>query len=405
VTIAGVDRERVVALEEALGALRPEAAELRARVQARLAIELAYDRDGARRERLSEEALDFARAGGDPRALAAALGARHVVQWGPDHTRERLGLADEMVALARRAGDPALELQARTWRIVDLDELGDGLMVEAELDAYAATAASSGLSAYAWYVPAWRAARAALAGRADEARELQRRALALGERVGDANVANAGLAARLAPVADDRPDLDVAWLEERVRTSPAGWAFRSMYVWTLAAAGREDDARRDLAAQRAAGVPGAWPRDTNWLSAAKELSEAAVLLGDRELGAELADLLEPFAERMVASARAMWGLGAVAGALGRLAELAGDREAAIARYEQAIERDERAGARIWSINHRRRLGAALLAAGSRERGLAELAHVAREAPGAGLWHQGERARERLAAEGYDRRAP
>ncbi len=96
--------------------------------------------------------------------MAAALGARHVVLWGPDHTRERLGLADEMLACARRAGDAVLELQARTWRIVDLDELGDGAALEAELDAYADTAARARLTAYAWWVPAWRSARAYLAG-------------------------------------------------------------------------------------------------------------------------------------------------------------------------------------------------------------------------------------------------
>ena len=63
-----------------------------------------------------------------------------------------------MLALALRGEDPALELQARTWRIVDLEELGDGAGVDRELDAYAAIAARMPLSAYAWYVPAWRAA-------------------------------------------------------------------------------------------------------------------------------------------------------------------------------------------------------------------------------------------------------
>ena len=53
-----------------------------------------------------------------------------------------------MLTRARRAGDPALELQARTWRIVDLTELGDGAALDAELDAYAAAATHSGLTVY-----------------------------------------------------------------------------------------------------------------------------------------------------------------------------------------------------------------------------------------------------------------
>ena len=45
-----------------------------------------------------------------------------------------------------------------------------------------------------------------------------------------------------------------------------------------------EEARRELQAQRRAGVPRSWPRDTNWLSAVKELSEAAFLLGDLDVG-------------------------------------------------------------------------------------------------------------------------
>jgi DNA-binding SARP family transcriptional activator len=90
VTILRVDAERVAGLEEALAALPPAPSPLRARLQARLAIELAYAPDGERRERLSADALDHAHALDDHRALAAALGARHVVRWGPEHTRERL---------------------------------------------------------------------------------------------------------------------------------------------------------------------------------------------------------------------------------------------------------------------------------------------------------------------------
>jgi hypothetical protein len=127
----------------------------------------------------------------------------------------------------------------------------------------------------------------------------------------------------------------------------------------------------------------------------KELSEAAVILGDRELGAELTAMLEPFADRMVVSARGLFGLGAVPGALGRLAELAGDQASAIRRYEDAVERDERAGAVIWAVHHRRRLAEALIAEGHPERGYALLARVAAEGARSGLPHQAELARARL----------
>jgi DNA-binding SARP family transcriptional activator len=364
VTIVAVDRERVALLSEAVDALDDDDAELRARLQSRLAIELAYDADRGRRDRLAADAVATARFTGDARAIAAALGAQHVVLWGPDHTPERLELADEMLAHARRAGDAVLELQARTWRIVDLDELGDGAALEAELDAYADAAGRSGLSVYSWWVPAWRSARAYLAGRVTDAARLQRHAVELGRRAGDRNVDFTYLVHWAIPLADDRPeDLDLEWQRERIRTSPASWSYRSMYVWMLAALGEEAEARRELAAQRAQGVPHSWPRDMNWLTATKELSEAAVLLDDRELGIELSRLLHPFADRLAVAVRGLISYGSVAGALGRLAALAGDPVTAADRYRQAIEVEERAGASIWATHHRLRLAETLPAAG------------------------------------------
>ena len=387
VTILSVDRERVALLEEALEGLTSEEHVLRSRVQSRLAIELAYDSDSGRRDRISGEAVEAARAVGDPRAIAAALGARHVVLWGPDHTTERLLLADEMLVCARRAADTVLELQARTWRIVDLDELGNGAALEAELDAYADTAARTRLTAYSWWVPAWRGARAYLAGRVAEGDRLRRRAIELGRRAGDRNVDFAGLTHWVVSLADNGihlGEVDLGWHRERIRNSPAGWAYRSMYAWLLAASGNEADARRELASQRASvGPPSSWPRDTNWLSAAKELSEAAILLGEHELGTELETLLAPFADRMVVSARALLCMGSVAGALGRLADLRGDSTVAAERYVRAIEQEERAGALVWAMNHRLRLGRALLAAGNRD-GRALIAAVAADAPALGL---------------------
>ena len=57
--------------------------------------------------------------------LAAALNARHVALWDPDHVTERVAVAEEMIAVAERAGDREAALQGRNWRVVDLFELGD----------------------------------------------------------------------------------------------------------------------------------------------------------------------------------------------------------------------------------------------------------------------------------------
>ena len=148
--------------------------------------------------------------------------------------------------------------------------------------------------------------------------------------MGDGNVQFVQRLQFIVALADERAhDIDMLWQTDRVRKSPVGWAYRALSTWALAADGQVEEARRELQAQRRAGVPRSWPRDTNWLSAAKELSEAACLLGDLEVGADLEELLEPFADRIVVSARALMCMGSVCGALGRLAALRGDLDGAV----------------------------------------------------------------------------
>ena len=82
--IGAVDSERVQALEAAAGAL-PDDDPRRARVLALLAVELHYAGEPARCRALAAEAIEIARAAGDPAALAHTLanamlgdlGARH----------------------------------------------------------------------------------------------------------------------------------------------------------------------------------------------------------------------------------------------------------------------------------------------------------------------------------------
>ena len=82
----------MVALRHADTTSRPGRLEAVSEVLARLAIELGYD-TGDRPEAASREAVRRARAAGDPGALAAALGARHVALWGPEHSAARLDCA------------------------------------------------------------------------------------------------------------------------------------------------------------------------------------------------------------------------------------------------------------------------------------------------------------------------
>jgi hypothetical protein len=360
VTILGARPEILAELEHALDALGADDPALRARLLARLAIELAYAPDPAHREAASAEALAIARRAGDPAALAAALGGRHVALWGPEHTERRLELASEMLELASHAESDELALQARNWRVVDLFEIGDGPAVRAEIDAYAAVSADARLPAYAWYVPLWRATLALLEGRIPEGMDLARRAHDLGRQAGDAN-ADVFFAEHqlLRLVIEDRvADVDPVAMgvedivSERAERGPAWQAYRLTFAWVHAERGELDEARRHYDAALTNGLAGI-PRDVNWLAALASAANACLLLGDTERGAELRALLAPYAHRIVVTARGACHVGSVAYLLARLAAACGDDDTAARLFEEAANHDEHAGATAFAQRDRR----------------------------------------------------
>jgi DNA-binding SARP family transcriptional activator len=375
VTILGADSGMVAALERALDAIGSDHPALRVRLLARLAIELAYETDPARRDALSQESLELARTIDDPSALASALNARHVTAWGPDGCEERLRRATEMLELAERADDRELALQARHWRVVDLFELGDGQAIRDEIAAYAELSAHLRLPAFAWYVPLWRAILATLEGRIDEGIALSRRALALGRQAGDANAdvffAQQYLVRML--VQQRIRDLDpgvgglVDNVANRAEVGPAWRSYRFGFAWWHAERGELDDARRDFDLAVADGLE-TLPRDVNWLSALASAVEASVLLRDTERARELRALLEPYAERMVVTARGSYHAGSVAYFAARAAALSGDAKRADQLFAEAAQRDRKAGATALVVRDLSRHGEFLQASGESGRG-------------------------------------
>jgi hypothetical protein len=160
-----VDEDGVRVLEDALARLPEGDGVLRAHVMAVLAHKLYFAASRDRAERLGADAEAMALRLGDRLALGNALLARHYVLWHPDGAEERRRLADEIVTIAEDAGERALALESRMWRVIDALELGDVAAVDLHLDAYERRAADGGLGRYVAHVQLMRAMRALLAGR------------------------------------------------------------------------------------------------------------------------------------------------------------------------------------------------------------------------------------------------
>ncbi|HEY3239777.1 MAG TPA: hypothetical protein VGL92_09450, partial [Acidimicrobiia bacterium] len=165
-----VDEELVAVLQAALDAADPGDSAMRARLLAKLGLELHWspaDRD--RRVSLSDEALAIARRLDDPPTLAAVLVARHATIWAPDNVDERLANVDELDEVAARLGDPVTTSQARSVRFRVMMETADVVAADRALDEWAALAHELGQPVLRWLLGWPRAGRLALAGRLVEA--------------------------------------------------------------------------------------------------------------------------------------------------------------------------------------------------------------------------------------------
>jgi DNA-binding SARP family transcriptional activator/tetratricopeptide (TPR) repeat protein len=351
VAIVDLDAETIARLEEALERVQDGA--LRSRLEARLAVELYYAPDRTRSEALSADAVDTAHAARDARALASALGARHVALWRPDRVQERLAVAGDMIAAARDAGDRHAELQGHNWRVTDLFELGDMSAWDEETARHARLAEELRLPVFAWYTPLWASVRAMLDGRYDDAESLGAEAEEAGLRAGDRNAALSvklvRFCAQLEREAFD--EADTMFVQDKIANSPAGVAYRGGLTWILAGQGETERARKELDTVMA--LPHAF--DANWLSLEAECAEASILVEAAGHAATLYERLLPYAGRPVTAGRSVCSYGAVDRVLGGLADLLGRQADAVRHLEDAVRVNAALGATVWQEHAERRL--------------------------------------------------
>jgi DNA-binding SARP family transcriptional activator len=369
-----VDPDRARLLEEALTGLAAEDSPLRARLLARLALELYYAGDPERRLRLSEDAVALARRVDDPRTLAACLDARHYALWRPENVEERLEVAAELRRVAEDTGDPELELEGAGWTVVDLLELGDVAGADIQIAAASKLAEALHRPIWLWWTSLFRCARAQLAGEFDDAERLAQETLAIGQR-GQAENALHYYAQAMFNIRREQGRL--AELEDGVRgfveLYPAIPAWRAALALLLLELRRPDEARAEFEGLHDGGFA-SLPRDANWLICVTLLAEVCGRLGDGGRAGELYSLLKSYAGRNVVVGRAATCFGSASRHLGILATAQADWELAEHHFDAALDMHERMGARPWTAHTQLAAAEMLLArrrpgddAGARER--------------------------------------
>jgi DNA-binding SARP family transcriptional activator len=358
VTILDLDENLAEQLAEALDALPVESSRLRADLLARLAIARAYSPDRRESGRIAEQAVRMASSYDDPALRARALCAQHVALGGPEQLERRLETSAGMIELARSAGDRESELQGRNFLVADLLEAGDLPGFDREIEAYAALCHRHPLPLFRWYVPLWRATRATIDGRFDEAARLAARARDEGSQAGDDNADHFWrIQMGTLLLIERRFDGDTGWIEDHARNSPAGSAWWTLLAWLWAEQGRLADARH-VVERLAAGDFAAIERDANWLPAIAELAQACRVLNEPELAATLYRQLVPFSGHVVTAARGAQAYGPVDSFLALVASTAGQAARARRHSAAALRLSESAGASAWADAAREQLAVA-----------------------------------------------
>ena len=345
-------------LEDALEALGTDDSPQRVRVLGRLATELYYTSQVARRTDLANQAVAMAQRLGDQHVLLTAMFSRSAATWGP-HLRaeERLAASTEIVRLAGQLDNSWLVLEGRSLRIDALVEMGDLVAAAAEHEARSELAEQLRLPRYVSDVSTYPAAAAMLEGRFEEAQQLADRARQIGESIGS-ETAITVYGAQM---------ITLAWMRgELAEAEPLVAAFADAYPWipgfrgALAFVhtqiGDMERARAEIDALAGDGFA-AVPLDGIWSVAVWALSFACADLGDAARCAQLYDLLSPHAGNLAGLGASLC-LGSTHLPLGMLAAVAGDPSFE-AHFALALDAHERLGARPFAAETRYRWGMAV----------------------------------------------
>ncbi len=358
--VAAVDSERVQALEAAAEAL-PDGDPRRARVLALLVSELHFAGEPARCRALAAEAIEIARATGDPAALAHTLVNATAAVWAPDTLKEREQLTDELLELAQRLDDPSLRFRVAVRSLGVGLEAGDRPQIESGLAAMRTLAVSVPEPFFVYQRLVCEAGWALTQGelQASEQWGIQAFEASRASAQPDA-VLNFGVElfhvrhaqGRLGELVEE----SVALADQRDNRS--GW--RAGAALALIEAGREDEARELALAEDFQSVP--W--DLVWSTAMLLWADACSRLRVPDRAGELYELLAPFSGQLVVAAAHV--SGSFSWALGRLAATLERYEQAEEHFAAAAEIEERFGAPLLLARTHAGWARALLARGQPE---------------------------------------
>jgi DNA-binding NarL/FixJ family response regulator len=362
-------------LRDALAGLGEEDSILRARVLSSLTRALVFSGALDDAHAVHAQALAMARRLGDPGTIAAALRSVATARWLPQQFAARMRVAREAEHLAETIGDRERVLEAASWRLFDLMELGDLHARAHEFEAYTKLADEVRQPFYQYIAVSSRAMMALFEGRLDESERLARAALELGGRMPGLDAEGVygmqmfsvrreqGRLRELAPV-----------VAHFVQHTAAAATWRPGLAVVYTELGLAAEARAEFERVLANGLDGV-PKDARWVTCMAYLAEVCAFLGDADRAAVLYAELASFEGRNLMAPPNIACFGSASRHLGMLAAAMKRWPEAERHFETGLAMNARQRARPWLAHTQHQYAAMLLArdgAGDRERAIALL---------------------------------
>ncbi len=295
----------------------------------------------------NDRAIALARGCDNPGALADALCAGLSARWQTDRLGKRLAAAHEAMLICVRIGDKERLVNAASWRLADLLELGDTDAFSIEYEALKRSGEELQQPFWAYTAASFHPTLALMRGDLVESERAVHALRRLGERQPGLDAAGV-FATQMFTLRREQGRLrDLAPVVQHfVATTPTESTWRPGLTLVFAELGLVDAARREfdrLAERDFADVP----RDGMWACCIAYLAEVCAFLGDARRAEVLHALLLPYQSRNIVAGTVVACFGAGARHLGMLATVAGRWEDAERHFEQALAINTRQGARTW----------------------------------------------------------
>lgn len=332
-TLAGGGQLRA-RLRHALSLVEP-ASSLALQLRVRLAAETDY-RAGEHQAIFAS--LEEARGAGGPLVRAEALSVAHHCVLGPDHGAKRQALAAELIEESFRTGRRSDLLMGQLWQTVDLFLDADP-QARRRLAELRDMLAERDNLAVAFVVSAIEVMLAIRAGRFSEAEEMAGRCAERGAAAGDVDWTG-WYGGQLFAIRWYQGRLSelVSMLSELVHSptlSVVDHSYFAAFAVAAAQAGDRLTASATLATLCQGGLD-ALPRSSTWLVTMSGIADAAYLLGDADVAADVYELLLPFARLPAMASLGIACFGSVHYPLGIAAMTTGDLDKAVDHLQAAV---------------------------------------------------------------------